>query len=340
MKKQCFCLFICCTLFFIDKVFAQEKKFQQIQLPEEISGVAEEFSGMALWNNRVYLLPQYGDQQKKERLVEDNFFIYSILIDSINLTLDNNIPLTKFQKIKVKNLDKLQQEVKEGYEGFEAILIMNGTVFMNIETHDNFTNCYMLKGNLDTTTNELTIDTGKVMRLKRWFNWENAGFESIAYIPSENKLLTAYEANFHTVNYAYLVDTGFASESVRTQIPMLPFRITDLFMGDKIYALNYYYHGDHAIYADSTINDIKTTIPELAEQLNTDPDYLKEKNHEYARIVSLDSLSDTKWKQVATFPGVKNNWEGMVLFRKGALIVSDANNNAPHQVTTLAYIEF
>ncbi|MBV4355757.1 hypothetical protein [Pinibacter aurantiacus] len=339
MKKQCFCLFICCIFLFCDKVFAQEK-FHTIPLPEEISGVAEEFSGMALWNNRAYLLPQYGDQQKPDRLVGDNFFIYSILIDSINLALDNNIPLTKFQKIKVKNLDKLPREVKEGYEGFEAISIVNGTVFLNIETHDNFDNCFMLKGNLDTATNELTIDTSKVIRLKREFNLENAGFESITYLPSENKLLTAYEANFHTVNYAYLVDTGFTSEPVRTQIPKLPFRITDLFAGDKIYALNYYYHGDHAIYADSTISDIKTTIPELAEQLNTDPDYLKQKTHEYARIVSLESLSDTKWKQVVSFPGFTNNWEGMVLFRKGALIVSDANNNAPKQVTTLAYIEF
>jgi hypothetical protein len=121
---------------------------------------------------------------------------------------------------------------------------------------------------------------------------------------------------------------------------MLPFRITELFAGDKIYALNYYYHGDHATYADSTMADIRTTIPELATELSNDPDYLKEKNHEFARIVSMDSLNDTKWKQIATFPGQKNNWEGMVLFRKGALIVSDANNNAPYQVTTLAYVEF
>jgi len=340
MKKQSFCLFICCIFLFCDNVFAQEKQFHTIPLPEEISGVAEEFSGMALWNNRVYLLPQYGDQQKADRLVEDNFFIYGILTDSINLALDNNIPLTKFQKIKVKNLNKLPQEVKEGYEGFEAITIVDGTVYMNIETHDNFANCFMLKGNLDTATNELTIDTSKVIRLKREFHLENAGFESIAYLPSENKLLTAYEANFHIVNYAYLVDTGFTSAPVKTQIPMLPFRITDLFAGDKIYALNYYYHGDHAIYADSSINEIRTTIPELAEQLNADSNYLKQKTHEYARIVSLDSLNDTKWKQVVSFPGPKNNWEGMVLFRKGALIVSDANNNAPHQVTTLAYVEF
>lgn len=338
--QEIFCLLICCTLFLTDKVFAQEKKFQPIPLPEEISGVAEEFSGMALWNNRVYLLPQYGDQQKKDRLVTDNFFIYSILMDSINLALDSGIPLTKFQKIRVKNLDKLPQEVKEGYEGFEAITILNGTVFMNIESHDNFTNCFMLKGNLDTVTSELTIDTNKVVRLKREFKLDNAGFESIAYLPSENKLLTAYEANFHTINYAYLIDTAFTAEPVKTQIPMLPFRITDLFAADKIYALNYYYHGDHAIYADSTINDIKASIPEIAEQLNGDPDYLKQKTHEYARIVSLDSLNDKKWKQVVSFPGMKNNWEGMVLFRKGALIVSDANNNAPYQVTTLAYVEF
>lgn len=337
---QQFCLLICATFLFCDRIFAQEKKFQPIPLPEEISGVAEEFSGMALWNNRIYFLPQYGDQQKADRLVKDNFFIYSILADSINLALDYNTPLTKFQRITLKNLDKLPQEIKDGYEGFEAISIVNGTVFMNIETHDNFNDCFMLKGILDTVTNEIAIDTNKIIRLKRDFILKNAGFEALTYLPMENKLLTAYEANFHAVNYAYLVDTGFTSEPVKTQIPMLPFRITELVTGDKIYALNYYYHGDHALYADSTINDIKTAIPELAEQLNGNPDYLKQKEHEYARIVSLDSLNATKWKQVVTFPGFKNNWEGMVLFRKGALIITDANNNAPNQVTMLAYVEF
>jgi hypothetical protein len=344
MKKagfsRSFCLSVCCLFLWANKGFAQEKNFRPIPLPAEISSVAEEFSGMALWNNRVYLLPQYGDQRRADGLMNDNFFIYGILADSINLAIDDSVPLTKFQKIRVKNIDKLPEEIKAGYEGFEAISIVNGTVFMNIETHDNFTYCFMLKGRLDTTANEVIIDTNKITRLKRDFQWENAGFESIAYIPSENKLLTAYEANFHAINYAYLVDTSFQTEPVKTQIPMMPFRITDLFANNKIYALNYYYHGDHAIYADSMIDDIKASIPELTEQLNTDPDYLKEKNHEYARIVSLDSLSDPKWKEVVSFPGQKNNWEGLVLFRKGALIVSDANNNAPHQVTTFAYVEF
>jgi hypothetical protein len=339
-RQRTFCLLICCTLFFIDKTFAQEKKIHEISLPAEISGVAEEFSGMALWNNRLYLLPQYGDQAKSDRLTKDNFFIYSILVDSINLAIDNNVPLTKYQKISVKGLEKLPEEAKTGYEGFEAISIVNGTVFLNIETHDNLEYCFMLKGYLDTATNAIIIDTGKIIHLKRDFFCKNAGFESITYLPSENKLLTAYEANFRDTNYAYLVDTNFAADAVKTQIPKLYFRVTDLFTGDKIYALNYYYHGDHADYSDTTIAGIKASIPELAEELNNDPDYLQKKPHEYARIVSLDSLHDTNWKQVVSFPGQKNNWEGMVLFRKGALIISDANNNAPNQVTTLAYIEF
>lgn len=325
---------------FNGNVSAQEKNFLPISLPTDISGVAEEFSGMALWNNRLYLLPQYGDQVKSDRLTKDNFFIYSILLDSIGLAIDSNVPLTKYQKISVRGLEKLPEDVKAGYEGFEAVSIVNGTVFLNIETHDNLEYCFMLKGYLDTAANEITIDTGKIIHLKRDFFCKNAGFESITYLPQENKLLTAYEANFRDTDYAYLVDTSFTNEAVKTQIPRLYFRMTDLFADDKIYALNYYYHGDHADYADTTIAGIKGTIPELADQLDKEPDYLQKKPHEYARIVSLDSLQGTKWKQVVSFPGQKNNWEGMVLFRKGALIISDANNNAPNQVTTLAYIEF
>ena len=81
---------------------------------------------------------------------------------------------------------------------------------------------------------------------------------------------------------------------------------------------------------------IKATVPDLSQPINNDPKYLEEKT--YARIIKQKSYRD-KWTQVATFDGYKNNWEGITLFKKGALVITDANRSNK-QLSTFGYIEF
>lgn len=321
---------------------AQQKQTLPIPLPLNISEATEEFSGMAMWERRLYLLPQYGDHKKA--LMHDDFFMYSITMDSIDMVIDGKLKALKhYKKIGVNNLDDLPAYIKECYEGFEAIAIINGTVYLSIETVDNYDYCYLLKGKLDTVKNSITIDMEKIVSLKRQFEFSNAGFESLTYLPSENKLLALYEPNFTENGYepkGYLIDTGFNQAPELINVPPVYFRITDISVTDKIYALNYYWTGDFSIYAKGMEASIKKSIPELASKLDNDKDYLKKTGNDYARIISLSNIHDTQWKQVVSFDCNKNNWEGLVIYRKGALVVSDANRNPAHQVTTLAYVPF
>jgi hypothetical protein len=58
-----------------------QSSFKPISLPLNINSVNEEYSGITMYNNRLYLEPQYGS--RKETKLDSGFFIYSILADSI-----------------------------------------------------------------------------------------------------------------------------------------------------------------------------------------------------------------------------------------------------------------
>lgn len=340
MRKIClFLLFITVTSCAYSQV-----KYKTIPFPAGISSVNEEFSGMALWNNRVYLEPQYGDH--KETKLDGDFNIYSIAADSINRVITSkDTALSAYRILKVLNLDKLPDSVKKYYEGFEAITFTKNQVYLSIETYDKYDYCFLLKGSVDTVNNQIHIDPNNFATLKRSLYIENAGFESVTYLSKENKLLAMYEFNAAAKgNTGFLIDTAFKHRPEKIETPFMYFRITDITanQNDEVYGINYFYNGDYNSYLDNgTVSkpeaNIKKIIPGLRDSLNKNPDYLKHKT--FARIVMRHNYKDLQWKQLATFDGYKNNWEGLTLFNKGALIVTDANRSSK-QVSILAYIEF
>lgn len=318
--------------------------YKNIPLPKDISGVNEEFSGMTIYGNHLYLEPQYGDH--KETKLDGDFALYRILTDSIGRVIDGqDTALTAYKTISVKKLNLLPDSVKANYEGFEAISIVNNTVFLSIETDDKYAYCFILKGKLDTVKGEVTIDPVHFISLQRYPSISNAGFESVTYLPKENKLLAYYEFNaMPKGGCGYLIDTSFNKAPEQLKTPFLYFRITDIAAASNghIYGINYFWNGDYNAYLN---NDwvknpeaaISKAIHELGGKLKADPGYLR--NNPYAAIVTLDSRKSKQWKYVRSFDGVKNNWEGIALYKKGALIVTDANRSSK-QAERLVYVDF
>jgi hypothetical protein len=335
------------TIIFFPGIVYSQSAYKNIPLPKNINGVNEEFSSMAIYNSRVYLEPQYGSH--KETKLNGDFFIYSIAADSIGRVIDRkDTALTSYRTIRVKNLDKLPDSVKTYYEGFEAITIVNNTAYLSIETNDTYNYCFLLKGKLDTAKNELIIDPLHFTTLKRYLLINNAGFEGVTWLPKEKKLLAYYEYNGEPKGgHGYLIDTAFKNAPEPIETPSLYFRITDITAtsDDKIYGINYFWNGDYNAYLNNDkLNhqeeNIKKTIPDLKDSLDSNPDYLKQKTTTYGRIVMLNNRQDKNWKQVTSaFPALKNNWEGITLYRKGALIITDANRSS-RQLTTFGYVEF
>jgi len=321
-----------------------QSKYKTIPLPTALRSINEEFSGLAQLGNRVYLLPQYGSF--KETGLDGEFNIYSLRADSINRVIaGKDTALTAFNTLKVRNLGQLPDAVKKIYQGFETITFVGKNVYMAIETADTAANCYIVKGTIDTLKKEIIIDSERCLALKRPFYIGNAGYESITWLPVLNKLIAFYEFNSApNGNLAYLIDTSLnqAPEVVKT--PFLYFRNTDAVTSPSggMYAINYFWDGDYAKYLDNGIiknaeNNIKHAVPVLKDSLTQNPDYLK--THTFARIVYLKNYRAKKWKQVAVFDGFRNDWEGITLFNKGALVIADANRST-RQVTLLAYVAF
>ncbi|TDO21842.1 hypothetical protein [Pedobacter duraquae] len=347
MKKALISTFIFCLGFLSPQLAAfAQRSYQTIPLPLEIASVNEEFSGLSSHKGRLYLIPQYGSY--KETKLEGIFNIYSILTDSITRVIEGkDKQLTAFKTIKVKNLALLPDEIKSGYEGFEAITFIGDEVYLSIETHDDKDYCYLIKGILNTKLGTIEIDAVNFMRLARYPYVENAGYEALTYLPEKKKLLAIYEYNaMHNGGIGYLIDPSFKKAPEKIDIPFLPFRITDIQIDAQgtIYGINYFWNGDYKAYLDNEMfrnaeKEISKTIPDLKAELTQNGDYLKKKTTSYSRIVRLSATGKKQWEAVRSFPSDKNNWEGMVLFRKGALVISDANRS-DKQVTTLAYFDF
>jgi len=324
--------------------------YKTIPLPPAIGGVAEEYSGMCSYNGRIYLLPQYGDHKtliKKDNL-KGEFNIYSLLADSIGRVLDGrDTALSAFKTLRVINLDKLPATIADEYEGFEAICIVNNTVFLAIESDDQYQNCYLLKGRLDVAAGQVIIDPAHILRLKRPELIYNAGFEAVTWLPKEQKLLAYYEYNGGMDGgTGYLADTSFIQPPRAIKSPQLYFRVTDITStgNDTVYGINYFWNGDYKYYlGNGRVNhqesNIAKVIPALRDSLDKNPGYLMSPKTTFARIMKLENYKSSGWQQVATFPGNKNNWEGLTLYRKGALVITDANDSKK-QATVLAYIEF
>lgn len=321
-----------------------QSKYKTIPLPAGIGHVNEEFSGITQWQNRVYFLPQYGSH--KETKLNGRFNIYSIMADSINRVITGTgASLSNYKTLKVLHLDQLPDSVKAIYEGFEAISIVDGKVFLAIETDDSSDYCFLIKGIIDTVKNQISMDPKNIISLKRPLYIKNAGFEALTYLPKQNKLLATYEFNATAWRKtAYLIDTSFAKPARAVSMPYQYFRITDMATGadGKLYAINYHYNGDYQSYLNiGEVNhaeaDIKLKVPVLRDSLNKNTDYLKK--FTYASVIRLDSYKSKQWQTLSTFDGFKNNWEGLTLFNKGALIITDANRNTK-QVSILTYIEF
>ena len=317
-------------------VFAQ-KNLKFLPLPTQISGVNEEYSGMSWSGNRLYLLPQYGNH--KGTLLDGPFSIYSLHKDSIDRVIDGkDSALTRYTVISVKNLNKLPDSVKKFYQGFEAITFHEKEVFLTIETDDNYAYCFVIKGILDVLHNQIIIDPLNFSALKRHPSIFNAGFESLTYLPDQQQLLALFEFNgMAGGGTGYLINPTLKQQPRAVQVPFLPFRLTDIeaTKRGRIFGINYYWEGDYHSYLDNILlenskRELKKLLPEFADSLRT---------RSYARVVTKKRWGSRKWKEVTTFDGKYNNWEGLALYKNGALVITDANRSKK-LFTKLAFLTF
>jgi hypothetical protein len=302
-------------------------------MPEEMLHSYHEYSGMCMYEGKVFLLPQ-----SKRTDADYGGYLHSLDIDKLWIDSSNkvHVPDDAFRKYRIRNFREMVTGIKK-FGGFEAIVIANGTVFLTVETDDDPD--YILKGHIHDSVVDLEpikIALPKVRKGNTYLT--NAGYEGMALYGG--KLLVAFEYNYlGAATEFFLADTSFKDSKVATMpFQELAFRITDLapYKKDTFLAINQYWNFNNS--------------PNHREAYYKDIDQTKDADlrgwtwHEcFSRVaeVIVDSRKGTaSWRTKVVIPNRGCiNWEGMVPFKKGVLLISD-DNSIKWIETKLTYYPF
>lgn len=316
-------------------VQSQSKKLsvRKILLPTAISYYDNQFSGLQIADEKIYLMSESRLQDKREAI------LYTIKLTDINYQLKDSTYTLPYEKIFIYGLDSLAIEMKKNgqqYEGLEAFVIKNQTVYFSVETTTPSSYCYLLKGSLDKGSIYLQPKLIAMPKPHKpgSVNIYNAGFEAITII--RNKLYAFFEYNYFNKNYAYGYDTTLNKTVVETlQISKLPFRITDITpVGNNHFtAINFFYKGDGA----DTVYRVSASDKPADILIRKQNAY-----YDYCRLIDIHfSNNHFSWKPLWTFPPEYTgyNWEGIAAYNKGYFVINDKYTIVKPYASVLLYIK-
>jgi hypothetical protein len=314
---------------------AQNKwKAIPIPLPPELSDPNKQFSGLYIYNGSLYLLPECRLQDKQEAV------IYAIPLKELESTLhENHQPLscTKYPIIGLQQLADKMKTTGEQYEGLEAIVISDRTVYLSVETTTPSPNCFLLKGMIKE--NALELDTSILTPVRKPEDESgnhiyNAGFEAMSLI--NDRLYCFFEYNyFNGYNYIYHYNNllnPLSKDSV--SMVKIPYRIADITMTGKTTgtAINFFYNGDG-----------KDTIyrPLKEDSINYRLVHDSSGFRSYCRLLTVDIENDTiTANPISDMPAayIGYNWEGIASYKNGYFLINDKYTSARPYSTVLLYI--
>ncbi len=301
-------IFLCLFLGNGQGIFGQE-----ISLPDSLTSHTPnlQFSSLAKWNNKVLLIPQMPQ--------EFRYQIFGLDEQGISKFLSGNTPVMPISFF----FDSAQfEEIIQplSFDGIEATAVISDRIYFCIETKVIDSPCYIISGIINEES-QITLDN-TVFRLPRPTDTRhrlltrdpNYGFESLVHLKKSNEFLAVFEKNnapgvYTAYKFSTTLQGGISRLSFRQTIES---RITDLAADDsgKLYAVNFVDNSQH----------YKTNILRLTLQ----------GNRVNAQIIKTVSV------------GRRDNWEGMVIFNKGVLMVIDgypcSANMRP--CTKLKYFKF
>ncbi len=303
---------------------------QNGKLPTELASSANEFSGMCLHNGRLYLLPQLKNAQAT------NARLYSVDTAQLLLAADGSVtmPPDAVKQHALQHFGDVAGRFTK-YGGFEAIAMIGNTVYLTVET-DGDTDAIICG---EWQNNDVVLSKEKSKKLpkirKNGQLLPNAGYECLT--TNGSKLITAFEYNYKgDSTWLYLVDTNLKGTMQPMTLPPIPFRLTDMtaVAEDKFWAINVYWNfNGNMKHREAYYKDIDPTA-------DVDLHHWKP-NECFARIIEITMKGNVaQWATKKLIPANDCiNWEGMVPWRNGVLLISD-DNKIPFLQTKLRYYPF
>lgn len=304
----------------------------EIPLPAELKDPEKQFSGLFINNQQLFLLPECRRKDKHEAV------IYSITLKALDSLISGGIETLPYTKYPLVGLDELAGKIKQAggeFEGLEAIVTRDESVYFSVETKTSSPYCYLIKG---TFKEGSVLLDNMILPVLKPINQNgsqvyNASFEGIAFFG--DRLYCFYEYNdFEKANYIFHYNAALdplSKDSVL--ISKLPFRITDVTNTGHmaVSAINYFYNGDG-----------KDTVfrPQITDTINyplvTTPGGFKN----YCRLIHLEMKND-KWSYqvLGILPEAYTgyNWEGIAYYKNGYFLINDKYTRSKPYSTVLLY---
>lgn len=336
-------IFILVFVFFItNNLIAQipTLKVFEFKLPKEIEWYDNQFSGLYIYEDKLYLLSESRLQDNAEAK------LYSFALDDLQKQKTDTNYVLPFTKIPIMGLDMPENKMNnEGnkYEGLESFAIINDQYYFLVETNTPSPDCILLQGVLQ---NGLIVmsDIFKNFPKPRLAGGKpvyNAGFEAMNAWGTDSyvKGIALYEYNyFNRPNYAYTFsrnfskDNDFVLDSIKLKTK-IPFRITDITKTgkNKYTAINFFYKGSGP--------DEVYRVPQNDKNFG----FTQKKGEvaSYSRLVEITvNKRSVEWKPIAEFPEKywAYNWEGIAAYKNGYFIINDKYTPARPYKTTLLFV--
>lgn len=270
-----------------------------------------EFSSLGTWENNILLIPSL-----KRCAPPYQPEIYYIKRSEIQAALIDDTNIKAVEKISIDADDYKEYFLKvKCYNGIEASVVIDSTIFFSIETageagcHNK--DCFIVKGYIKKRQGQnpiIKIDTSISIQKAPIYVTLNkdAGFEGLTFY--KQKLLAIFEYDSAGKGFAYEIDTSLR-EKTQVSIPqMLNNRLADVSTLDNygLIGIDSHFNKDNSLQNKYDIVQIKTDT-----------------------IISLIEISKGK-KEL--------NWEGIVPFNDGFLLINDNKFVGDNDKTKLLYL--
>lgn len=308
---------------------------QPISLPKEIAYYDNQFSGLFISQNKLFLLSESRLQDKAEGK------LYGISLPDLERKLTDTTYVLPYRKYHLYNLEQLRDRItarQQVYEGLEAMTITGNTVYFSVETATPSPDCFVLKGTLGDTA--VVLDPEFLLPVPKptfadGSRVYNAGFEALAI--EDNQLFGVFEYNyFGGGNYVYQLPVSAPPGQLATRLPLdkLPYRITDLTAtGRRRYtAINYFFkgEGEDSVYRTPADDQVATPLIKSGATYQN-----------YCRLITLRRRGKHfSWQPLGELPRpyMSYNWEGIAAYKKGYFLMNDKYTPARPYASVLLYV--
>jgi hypothetical protein len=288
---------------------AREAAVRLLPLAGPIAAPEAEISAMAWHGETLLVVPQYPDR------------FGDVIFTIEKQALLDHIDGRATEPIVPGTLRFVTTEAQQtpGYEGFEALAVVDGHAVLTIEASPDGMMGYAIAADFVDEGRTLRLDAKTMVPMKPPVQLRNKSFESLVAV--DDGYLAFFEANGRRVNPAPVAWRFTRDLVVRDPVPFpsIEYRITDATPRDAegcFWTINTYYLGDTHLLAD-----VDHSVEQLVEMRWTGT-AVERTSTEPLRLQRLDDRAT-------------RNWEGLVrLDDRGFLLASDKFPG-----TMLAFVE-